>query len=278
MIKNHELLSNYLHSLLLLVCRFSYALLPTSTSTSTSSPDPDPERLVTIDSSNPYSGFEMKWDGGKSLLLSESIDGSISEDGSIDKLHSEPYLEHSWKDRALKDVQDFTSRWKNHTSSSSSERNLEKQDYDTELIPLIQMGPIGITQETDAVPLIFSQLNNNIDSSSSSSAISEEQEKPIRMDLTSGYFSLYGPYKSLVLQKSTSKKDDDDSESSKIRIIAAAPESNGFFESKGVSKYLPPAYTHLEHQFWKELKNRGRSGDVEIREWKKSGWTYHAKG
>lgn len=200
----------------------------------------------------------MKWDGGSSLLLSESDFGSISKDGSLAQVDSRPYEEHSWKNRALKDVQDFTLRWKQHSQS------FDLKEGDTELVPLIQMGPIGITQETDAVPLIFSQLNKSSKSSSM---------KPIRMDLTSGYFSLYGPYKSLVLKSAAEKESN-----SRIRIIAAAPESNGFFGSKGVSKYLPPAYTYLEWQFWNELKRRNRSEDVEIREWKKTGWTYHAKG
>lgn len=55
-------------------------------------------------------------------------------------------------------------------------------------------------------------------------------------------------------------------------------QSNGFFQSPGFSKYLPPAYTYLERLFYDEVKQRGRQDHLQLREWKRDGWTYHAKG
>ncbi|GAA5823393.1 hypothetical protein JCM10212_004314, partial [Sporobolomyces blumeae] len=85
--------------------------------------------------------------------------------------------------------------------------------------------------------------------------------------------------------------------------------ANGFFGSRGVSRFIPPAYTHFSHEFYNEIvdrarrkrqvaqvtrredegddeeqgaRNRSRSVEdairVEMSEWKKEGWTYHAKG
>jgi len=54
-----------------------------------------------------------------------------------------------------------------------------------------------------------------------------------------------------------------------------------------VSRLIPEGYTLLESQFHKELVRRGRdwtarpdgsSSGIELNEWKREGWTYHAKG
>jgi CDP-diacylglycerol--glycerol-3-phosphate 3-phosphatidyltransferase len=55
-------------------------------------------------------------------------------------------------------------------------------------------------------------------------------------------------------------------------------QANGFFGSKGVSKYIPPAYTFYEKLFWEAVVKKGLQDDIELREWNKEGWTYHAKG
>lgn len=55
-------------------------------------------------------------------------------------------------------------------------------------------------------------------------------------------------------------------------------QANGFFESAGVSKYIPPAYTRAEQRFWTEVEKRQLGSKVELREWGRDGWTYHAKG
>lgn len=55
-------------------------------------------------------------------------------------------------------------------------------------------------------------------------------------------------------------------------------QANGFFNSKGVSRYLPPAYTWIEKQFFNHVKRAGRSNEISIEEYGREGWTYHAKG
>lgn len=55
-------------------------------------------------------------------------------------------------------------------------------------------------------------------------------------------------------------------------------QANGFYGSAGVSKYIPPAYTRAEQRFWTEVERRQLQGKVELREWGRDGWTYHAKG
>ncbi|KAJ1032621.1 hypothetical protein NDA16_000644 [Ustilago loliicola] len=133
------------------------------------------------------------------------------------------------------------------------------------------MGPLNIRQETHAIPKILSLGLEAPDT----------QAKPPVLGLTSGYFSLYKPYKALLLRAKAAR-------TAIVKIICAAPEANGFFQSKGVSGWIPEAYTRYEYQFWRALQRSKRllgqngrdvhDGGVEIREWNKDGWTYHAKG
>jgi CDP-diacylglycerol---glycerol-3-phosphate 3-phosphatidyltransferase len=152
-------------------------------------------------------------------------------------------------------IQRFTDRWREHCDEKQ-----DPVDGDATIVPLLQMGPMKITQETDAMPLLLEHAQT---SSSSTS-------QPSLIDFTSGYFSLYPAYKDLLLSLPNTVQ---------TRIITAAPISNGFFGSKGISRHLPPAYTWLQEKFWKAVKAKGKEqGAIEIREWAKEGWTYHAKG
>lgn len=106
-----------------------------------------------------------------------------------------------------------------------------------------------------------------------------------QIDWTSGYFSLDQINQRRLL----------DSPASRIKVICASPrvrlyasfvdalaylqeQANGFFGSAGVSKYIPPAYTRAEQRFWTEVERSQLQSKVELREWGRDGWTYHAKG
>ncbi|GAA6025151.1 hypothetical protein JCM11491_000233, partial [Sporobolomyces phaffii] len=135
--------------------------------------------------------------------------------------------------------------------------------YDTTLRPVLQMYPFSLTHETDlVVPEIFKTANALATAPGGSDTT---------VDWTSGYFGLRKSYKRLVLDSKA-----------QIQIVSASPEANGFFGSKGVSKYIPPAYTQFSKQFYQEVvdqatRRRKAELGVEMREWKKAGWTYHAK-
>merc|ERR1712093_807977 len=125
--------------------------------------------------------------------------------------------------------------------------------HDTILQPFLQMGPFDIRQETDyVVPTLLEQAG---------------QSPSTAVDWTSGYFSLRTPYREALLKCQ-----------GPVSITCAAPEANGFYQSAGFSRYLPPAYTYLERQFYEDVKRRSKESDVAVHEWKKQGWTYHAKG
>jgi len=93
------------------------------------------------------------------------------------------------------------------------------------------------------------------------------------MNLTSGYFGLYKPYQDLILRSSIN-----------CHIIAASPIANGFYGSRGLSGRIPDGYTLLEQKFMKAVNAAGRNWSVDsakgvqLNEWTREGWTYHAKG
>ncbi|MBW0485950.1 hypothetical protein O181_025665 [Austropuccinia psidii MF-1] len=153
----------------------------------------------------------------------------------------------------------FTTRWHQKSLGERQRYNMSSERQGLLIFPVLQMGPFGISQETSLlVPKIIELAS----------------ERPIGLDgwqtqlhWTSGYFSLLREYKRQLL---LSKAD--------VRIITASPQANGFFQSKGISKYIPPAYTYLEKLFYKEITLAKKQDQIQIREWRRDGWTYHAKG
>ena len=123
---------------------------------------------------------------------------------------------------------------------------------DTAVLPVIQMGPFNIRQD-ERLTLELLNIAN--------------KEKDWTIDLISGYFNFTDKYKTFILGTKA-----------KFQFLTASPEANGFFNSKGVSRFLPPAYTYIEKKFYKQVKRIGRSDEISIEEYKRPGWTYHAKG
>jgi phosphatidylserine/phosphatidylglycerophosphate/cardiolipin synthase-like enzyme len=64
------------------------------------------------------------------------------------------------------------------------------------------------------------------------------------------------------------------------RVVTAAPEANGFFNSAGPSGALPQGYTEKLKRFLARVgaAQSPRIPAVEAFEWARPGWTFHAKG
>jgi CDP-diacylglycerol---glycerol-3-phosphate 3-phosphatidyltransferase len=127
---------------------------------------------------------------------------------------------------------------------------------DTFFWPVIQAGALGLHEEEKAMDRLWEAVDENV-----------------QVDLTSGYFGLYGGYKKAILDSKAP-----------FKIIAASPEANGFYKSAGVSSLIPEGYTLLESRFHRDTVSRGRAWDdqthtgIRLKEWKREGWTYHSKG
>ncbi|KAJ7471402.1 hypothetical protein B0H11DRAFT_2039814 [Mycena galericulata] len=124
------------------------------------------------------------------------------------------------------------------------------------MFPLIQAGQFNIRDEETSLKILFEHLDAPTGG-----------DRPL-LDLTTGYFGLYKEYQDLILQSSNVD----------CRIVASAPRANGFYGSRGVSGRIPEGYTLLEQRFMKAVKRADRESGVELNEWERDGWTYHAKG
>lgn len=140
----------------------------------------------------------------------------------------------------------------------------------------------------------------------------DKGDKPL-VDMTSGYFAFSEEYKTAVLDSEVDVRIV--AASPKVRrfptgyvlladlslisrtYFSLILQANGFYGSKGISGLIPDGYTMLERDFERETRRRGRdwkdpasfsssavgekgerTGGVEISEWERPGWTYHAKG
>ncbi|CCE88802.1 Piso0_001584 [Millerozyma farinosa CBS 7064] len=67
-------------------------------------------------------------------------------------------------------------------------------------------------------------------------------------------------------------------------VITAAPQANSFYQSPGLSYYVPELYLLCAKKFLEEVKLRGKDSQISLYEWKKGivnkvgGWSFHAKG
>ncbi|KAH9048572.1 hypothetical protein EDB84DRAFT_1456633 [Lactarius hengduanensis] len=149
--------------------------------------------------------------------------------------------------------------------SGNVQERLQKEDS-VLLFPVIQAGQFGVREEEDCLRLLYDHLRAADDRDTTSDF------HPL-LSLTSGYFGLSDFYKNLILRSRVP-----------TRIICASPEANGFYGSQGISGRLPEGYTWLEQRFMAAVRashsqdHRHISGLVDLKEWNRPGWTYHAKG
>lgn len=125
-----------------------------------------------------------------------------------------------------------------------------KNETDTTVYPLVQMGPFGILQEHDVLKKI---LSSNISDFS--------------VTMASGYFNCVDEYEELMLAKS----------SYPLKIITASPAANGFYGASGATGYVPCMYSWVAEKFLEKAERHKRQ-NVELFEYYRQEWTFHAKG
>merc|ERR1712037_601355 len=84
----------------------------------------------------------------------------------------------------------------------------------------------------------------------------------------SGYFNLTAEYCHQMMHSSKAG----------FRVLMAHPEANGFLGARGPAGGIPHAYTAIARGFWNLLTDRGLQTRIDMVEWKRPEWTFHAKG
>ncbi|KAK0204999.1 hypothetical protein DFS33DRAFT_1259234 [Desarmillaria ectypa] len=197
-------------------------------------------------------------------VLSPAEDTNLLSDRTPYSYRQEDYILH-WPDP---DTHPHNFNKKLHKALSTFQEShrlsspFSSSSGDVTLFPIVQGGQFSIREEETAIELLFKHLR------------SISQVPHPFMDLTSGYFNLYHPYQNLLLA----------SPGVDVRVLAASPKANGFYGSKGISSRIPEGYTILERRFIQAVDRAGRSwhegacAGIQLNEWEKEGWTYHAKG
>ncbi|TPX60224.1 CDP-diacylglycerol---glycerol-3-phosphate 1-phosphatidyltransferase [Powellomyces hirtus] len=164
--------------------------------------------------------------------------------------------------RAAAAVGAFTQRWFDATAplrtavlDAREATTSSTRIPDTLVLPVVQMAQLGITQEQGILTTLLTTLG------------STRTSPRWNIALSSGYLNFPAAILNLILDSRA-----------RFAILTAAPQANGFFGSKGVSRHLPAAYTHLEKKLLRLATHSGRAEAVTVNEWRKDAWTFHAKG
>ncbi|KHJ90778.1 phospholipase D domain protein [Oesophagostomum dentatum] len=121
---------------------------------------------------------------------------------------------------------------------------------DTMLYPLIQMGLFGYHEEYELLKKLFASKDSSLS-----------------LTMASGYFNCIKEYEHLIFEEGKYSMD----------IVTAAPKANGFFGAAGPSGYVPSMYSWVCERVL-ELKRKHSRNDVNLYEYHRDGWTFHAKG
>lgn len=133
-------------------------------------------------------------------------------------------------------------------SSSVSEASRLLKTRDTWVFPTIQLGHANVRHDEQFTQFVLSH---------------QPTGSPYVTYLTSPYFNLAAPYEQALRESNKP-----------VRLIVASPKANGFF-GDGVSGMVPWAYDTVLRDW---MENLPRNSDVNVYEYTRDSWTFHAKG
>ncbi|KRY33240.1 CDP-diacylglycerol--glycerol-3-phosphate 3-phosphatidyltransferase, mitochondrial [Trichinella spiralis] len=140
-------------------------------------------------------------------------------------------------------LQAVLSKWSQLQSLTADE------DEDTIVMPVVQFGAIGLFADREIINLII----NNPSSS--------------ELFMATGYFNLAPCYVNALFESEKS-----------CNLMIASPEANGFHGAEGFSGYVPDVYKNFAESFYRRMINKQVLNRLQLFEYKRDDWTFHAKG
>ena len=134
---------------------------------------------------------------------------------------------------------------------SLDELAITKVNGETLIVPTMQMKYLEITEDFDLTSSLFN-LSRHSDQIN---------------HLVSGYFNLTKEYIDLLTQLNVSTR---------LNVLAASEEVNGFFNAGGFKYLVPKIYTDKSKKFLEIIKKT--SSNIHFYTYSRSNWTFHAKG
>ncbi|KRY76494.1 CDP-diacylglycerol--glycerol-3-phosphate 3-phosphatidyltransferase, mitochondrial [Trichinella pseudospiralis] len=123
------------------------------------------------------------------------------------------------------------------------------EDDDTIVMPVVQFGAIGLFADREIINLI---INN---------------PSPSELFMATGYFNLAPCYVNALFESEKS-----------CNLMIASPEANGFHGAEGFSGYVPDIYKNFAESFYRRMINKNVLNRLQLFEYKRDDWTFHAKG
>ncbi|KRX56176.1 CDP-diacylglycerol--glycerol-3-phosphate 3-phosphatidyltransferase, mitochondrial, partial [Trichinella sp. T9] len=123
------------------------------------------------------------------------------------------------------------------------------EDEDTIVMPVVQFGAIGLFADREIINLI---INN---------------PSPSELFMATGYFNLAPCYVNALFESEKS-----------CNLMIASPEANGFHGAEGLSGYVPDVYKNFSELFYRRMINKQVLNRLQLFEYKRDDWTFHAKG
>ncbi|KAL7635170.1 UNVERIFIED_CONTAM: hypothetical protein RMT77_014156 [Armadillidium vulgare] len=149
------------------------------------------------------------------------------------------------KERLIKMYDTFKNSDQESTDDSTSE-------VDTLLLPTIQMPHFNIKLDSESTIEFLQSI-----------------PKEGRINLATGYFNLTEEYVDTLIGRDFIGH---------VSLLCAHPKANGFLGAKGFAGGIPTAYTKLCKDFYEKVQNSSSNNRIEIYEYQRDGWTFHAKG
>ncbi|XP_043279419.1 CDP-diacylglycerol--glycerol-3-phosphate 3-phosphatidyltransferase, mitochondrial [Venturia canescens] len=169
----------------------------------------------------------------------------------IDKGKVHP-LENSCEEFARVAAAGVRSLFQSELDKRSNEHiEQEMRDSDTWIFPLVEMGQFDIHHDSKVTLRLL-----------------QSAPPGSTLRLATGYFNLTYEYTNAILHYCRAT----------CHLLTAHPTANGFFGAKGVAGAIPAAYTTIEKSFYKKSEKLDQSDRINLWEFVRPGWTYHAKG
>ncbi|KAJ1979006.1 CDP-diacylglycerol--glycerol-3-phosphate 3-phosphatidyltransferase [Dimargaris cristalligena] len=171
-----------------------------------------------------------------------------------------------FREYAGRKVQHWLAEWvqRNGHSSPTDRTAAPPSNFttptDSWVIPSIQMAQLGLRQDEQ----YFQHLLRRLDQQA------RTDPAGVSAQFTSAYFNFAEPIQRLILDSRA-----------EFNLIIAAPEANGFFNARGISKYVPVAYSDFEYDFYRRAQRAMQmqpNKRITIQEYHRPGWTFHGKG
>jgi len=201
------------------------------------------DRYVLIEDCGPLADF---YDGLVSRVSEFSL--QLGERNKV-QLHS------SWKWHPYEGKrEEFESAarqsvWSLYKSAMSQQESFGAGD--TWIFPLVEMGQLGLHHDSHVTTRLFeTALPGSV------------------IHLATGYFNLTRQYTASVISHSAAA----------YNILMAHPTANGFLGARGPAGGIPAGYTLVASEFFKQVETSGQEDRIQMAEFQKEAWTYHAKG